>query len=750
HRDLKPENILLHEDQPLVADFGIALAVSNAGGNRITQTGLSLGTPQYMSPEQATGDRAIDGRTDIYSLGAVLYEMLTGDPPHTGSTAQAIIAKVITDRPRPVRLSRDTVPPQVEAAIDCALAKLPADRFATAQDFVDTLRGTRPVVLPRGLLTPASATTDPTLRASRQKRLLRTAALLTAGAVLGSGGVAFWPRSAAGPKPARFVLAVNDSARFRNPPALTTALSPDGSRIVYSGGLENNVRLFVRELDELEAKPISGTENGNFPIFSPDGRNVLFNKNGQILRVGIEGGSPVAVSDSGSGYFWGDGGVVLIWVTGSSTLYQTTSTGGPFRRIAGADRAHGISAMGFPFVLPGGKVALVTLYKGTVSGPTAYLGAVRLSTGEVIDLDLPGANPRYVGGYVFVSRPNGSIYAAPFNARRLRITGPAISVLENVTVRGGVAAEFGVAQNGTMVYRTGFMVRQLVSVDLQGKETPVLPELREYSAPRFSPDGKRVSISISGTSPRPDTWIFDRQSGALTRLTQNGSDRAEWSPDGRTLFMVTQDFGTEHIVGQPWDASGAAKTFLAQRDRQVMELALPRQGRGYLAARVGAPSRDIWIAPVDSPQTLRPFLATNAEEMMPSVSPEGMWLAYVSNESGRPEVYVRPMPGPGGRVQISTDGGLEPMWSPKPGELFYRGSGKVILARVNIHEAAPSVTRQVLFDDIYVPSPVHAMYDVSPDGSRLLFTKSAGGDSKTIVVLNWLTEVRERFARARP
>src|SRR3954465_10601958 len=196
HRDLKPENILLQDGQPLVADFGIALAVSQAGGHRITQTGLSLGTPSYMSPEQATGERAIDSRSDIYSLGAVLYEMLTGEPPHTGATAQAIIARVITDKPRPVRLSRDTVPPQVEAAIDCALAKLPADRFATAQDFVDTLRGTRPVVLPRGLVTPASATTDPTLRASRQERWLRTAALLTAGAVLGSGGVSFWPRSA--------------------------------------------------------------------------------------------------------------------------------------------------------------------------------------------------------------------------------------------------------------------------------------------------------------------------------------------------------------------------------------------------------------------------------------------------------------------------------------------------------------------------------------------------------------------------
>src|SRR5437016_1675023 len=169
-RDLKPEKLLLHEGEPLVADFGIALAVSVAGGHRITQTGLSLGTPHYMSPEQATGDRVIDGRTDIYSLGAVLYEMLTGEPPHSGSTAQAIIAKVLTDKPRSVRLSRDTVPRQVEAAVECALAKLPADRFATAQELIDALRGTRPVAIPAHIATPASTFSDPALRSARRKR----------------------------------------------------------------------------------------------------------------------------------------------------------------------------------------------------------------------------------------------------------------------------------------------------------------------------------------------------------------------------------------------------------------------------------------------------------------------------------------------------------------------------------------------------------------------------------------------------
>jgi Tol biopolymer transport system component len=180
------------------------------------------------------------------------------------------------------------------------------------------------------------------------------------------------------------------------------------------------------------------------------------------------------------------------------------------------------------------------------------------------------------------------------------------------------------------------------------------------------------------------------------------------------------------------------------KDHQVMELSMPASGHGYLAARVGAPLRDIWIAPVDSPQALRPFVATPAEEMMPSVSRDGKWLAYVSNESGRSEVYVRPMPGPGRQLQISTDGGIEPLWSPKSGELFYRGSGKIILARIANLENSPAVTRQPLFEDVYYSAPVHATYGVSPDGSRLVFVKPAGGEAKTVVVLNWLDEVKRK------
>jgi serine/threonine-protein kinase len=572
-----------------------------------------------------------------------------------------------------------------------------------------------------------------------------------AGIALGALAMKLFTKAPAPNRPIRFLLTQNDSARFRSPPTLSMALARDGSRIVYVGGDATRVRLFVHELDELDSKPIGGLDAGEIPelpVLSPDGRNVLFRTGTHVKRVPVEGGTPVTLSDVGTSYSWGDNGVILIYAP-PGTLYETSEGGGALRLVTRASRAQHITTFGYPCLLPRSEVALVTLYKGAVEADRAFLGVVRLSDGKVTDLQTPGFNPRYAAGYVFFARANGSIFAAPFDLRRLRITGPATPVQDNVIVKGGVASEFGVSDNGTFVYRSGVNVKRLVSVDLHGNETQLLPDLRDYGSPRFSPDGNRVAVGVFGTDRGIETWVYDKQSGALTRLTENGGDRPEWSPDGRNVLSVHRGDENESFVTQRWDGSDAPKEFLRVKGNQVMELSLPASGHGYMAARVGAPVRDIWIAPVDSPQALRPFIATPAEEMMPSVSPDGKWLAYVSNESGRPEVYVRPMPGPGRRLQISIDGGLEPLWSPKGRELFYRGSGKIILARIDNLEASATVNRQQLFDDVYVSAPIHAMYGVSPDGSRLVFAKPAGGETKTVVVLNWLDEVRRKVGATR-
>jgi len=744
HRDLKPENILLHEGQPVVADFGIALAVSNAGGNRVTQTGISLGTPQYMSPEQATGDRVIDGRADIYSLGAVLYEMLAGDPPHTGSTAHAVIAKVLTDRPRALHLARDTVPKQVEAAVECALAKLPADRFATAQEFVDALRGTRPVTIPGGWSTPASVSTDPAVRSARRRALIRAVLPWTVAAVALVAAALPFLRTRVDAAPRKYVLTFPDSGRLRMPTGRTITISPDGSRIAYTGGQEGGGAIYIRELGDLAVKAVRGTERGQNPTFSPDGRTLLFAVDGRLKRVPVEGGTPVTVADSGNQGFWAKDGTILFSRNGA--IFRTTAVGGAARLVARPDTTKLMRNFIWPRMLPGGDAALVTiLYDSAVS----HLGAVRMN-GEIVDLGVQAADPTYVAtGHLIFGRMGGAVLAAPFDARRLRVTGGEVPVLENVIVKPGSVMDLSVADDGTMIHRLGLVARTLVLVDEAGRPVKTFGDPQNYQWPRISPDGKRIAVTIAGTNNLSSfsTWMLDGQTGVFTRLAEN-AERPEWTPDGRNILSVRTATGFRDVAIQPWDGSAPPSKYL-MLPRQILEVSMPRGGRGFFAVRIGAGvQRDIFVAPVDSPTALRPLVNTPADEYQASVSADGKWLAYVSDESGRTEVYVRAMPGPGGRVQISTSGGLEPAWSPLGGghTVFYRDGQSFVAADITWTAGEASVNRHALFSDIYTSgSPSRANYAVAPDGKHFLVLKSSDADARLILTEHWFEELRRRM-----
>jgi serine/threonine-protein kinase len=749
HRDLKPENILLQNGHPLVADFGIALAVTNAGGSRITQTGLSLGTPHYMSPEQATGDRAIDGRTDIYSLAAVTYEMLTGDPPHTGSTAQAIIAKVLTEAPRPIRLGRPSVPPHVEGAVNRGLAKLPADRFATSADFVDALTGARPVAVPSGVMTPASFSSDPAIVVRRRRRFILAA---MPWAIAGGALFALAASSMRRDQPRavrRFLLVTPDSARFRTPTGLTITMSPDGQRVVYTGGPEGSGFLYLRELSELEPRRIRGTDRGVNPAFSPDGRRVLFVADNQVKVVDAHGGTATTLGE-GTQPTWGSDGTIL-FVRGRA-LYATTASGQTARLVVQMRDTLGVN-IGWPRILPGGKAAIVTLIRASVA--TARLAVVRLDTGELIDLDVDGSCAWYLPtGHLVFGRAGNTAHGVPFDVDELRVTGAVFPLVENVIVKPGGAMELVVADDGTMLYRSGEAFRVLALVDGQGAATTLIDEPRAYLWPRYSPDGRRIALTIGGATSglTNDVWIYDRESTALTRLTRDRGERPEWSADGASVITIHQDAENPRAQIQPWDGSGAPRLY-TRHHVQILDLSLPRRSSGYLAVRIGTGAeRDILIAPLDSPRALRPFVATSADEYMPVVSPDGRWLAYLSDESGRPELYLRPLPGPGPRTQISTDGATEPAWSHRGGTLFYRGAGKFMaadlaFAAANGTAASPTIRRRALFDDVYYSGgPSRANYAVAPDDRHFLFTRSFGDASRNVVTLNWFEDVKARAA----
>jgi len=744
HRDLKPENILLHDGQPVVADFGIALAVRNAGGQRVTQTGLSLGTPQYMSPEQATGDRQIDGRTDIYSLGAVTYEMLAGEPPHTGTTAQAVIAKLMTEVPRPLTVLRRAVPPHVDAAVRCALEKLPADRFATARTFADALAGRV------GLMThAASAPSGPRNRWRIAALALGATTVLAAGAVVVALGTR--PEPAAPRPPMRFTLDFPDDASlFLTPSGTSIALSPDGAAMVYNGGRAER-RLILRRFTDREIRPLDGTVEAWNPQFSPDSKWVGFTSASTLKKLPLGGGPAVTIADSVGRFAWGPNGTIVIargvqtvGLRSGSGLWRVSENGGRLEPFTAVDttleRAHGS-----PSFHPDGETVVFATFSGSVND-SLQLAAARLSDGKVVRLGVWGGSPvATLGEFVLFVRPDGTLNAVRFDARRLRVIGDPVVVLLGVVAKAGGAGEFAVSPQGTLVYISGAPERQLYVVDRRGNRRLLSEEARQFRTPRVSPDGRRVAVTVGDVSGGSDIWVYDIPSTTFSRVT-NGGNMAfpEWTPNGRRLAWTNAV--TREVLWQPSDGSGPPERFIVGGRVVVFT-----HGGDSAITGVGPLTTPDWNlvgVPADSGTVGRTILPS-AVMPHPRLSPNGRWLAYVSEQSGRREVYVQAFPGPGARVQVSSGGGAEPVWNPKNDrELFYRTATNLMAASLALSPELSVVRRDSLFViGLSMPTPV-ANYDVMPDGGHFITIRPRMSGSPPMAIVNWITELRERMAAA--
>ena len=753
HRDLKPENILLHDGQPLVADFGIALAVSNAGGARVTQTGLSLGTPQYMSPEQATGDRTIDARSDLYSLAAVLYEMLTGDPPHTASTVQAIIAKVLTEQPQSVRVHRTSVPEHVDAAILQALSKLPADRFSTAGEFAEALTGARPVAR-----TVALSAAVPTRHRVRDAMLGAALTVALASAL----AFAMWPRTTDTRSPLLFEIAFPDNTIPVFPEFSSVDISKDGSHLAFSARRPGipGYGIYLRRFDSQESHLIPGTERGVAPRFSPAGDWIAFRVQNQLRKVALTGGAVTTLADSlRAGHDWTDTGDLLYGT--NSGLWRVPAAGGARQLVTASDTSRDHLFYGSPHALPGGKAALVVVVKRSADPSGWTIGAVKLPTGVVQDFELRGTSAVYVpgngrnNGYIVVGQTDGSLLAAPFDADRLRILRPAVPVLSGLFVGGTPVVDFAVSENGALIYRPGNTGgSQLVAVNPTGAMRVLLSESRRYQWPRVSPDGRRIALTILEGTKR-DIWVWDTPSRTLSRLTTTGGERPEWTVDGRRIAFVANDStenSFEHLRWAPWDGSAPPDT-LIKNDGQVEEISFGPPGT-FLAVRWDPPDNrggsDIWLAHADSPKAVRPFLSTAATEGRPRISPNGRLIAYVSNESGRTEVYVRPLPGPGPRLQVSTAGANEPVWSRDGQRVFYRSQERPSLmsATIGTSPELSVVRRDSLFPDVFLRNGSRAFYDVFPNGD-FVFVLGDLTSNRLMYFTNWDVALRKRLEAER-
>lgn len=743
HRDIKPENVLLHDGRAMVMDFGIALAVSAAAGGRMTETGLSLGTPHYMSPEQATAEKELSPRSDVYSIASVLYEMLAGQPPHVGGAAQQVIMRIITETARPVSDFRKNVAPNVVAALAKALEKLPADRFDSAKQFADALGNATFTVA--GMAAPVA-------RAS-SRRAWYASPLPYAAALAASLAVVAWQATRTGPRtngaPMRFVVkpaagGLATGRRFGN------AISGDGRRIAFFARDGSATRIHVQEVGSLLAKPLPGTEDARFFALSPDGRELAVQTGtGGIKRVVIDGSGvsditlpPDLAKLLFSGISWSTNTIVASF--GPYGVLLIPANGGDAQRVAVLRGGKPCRCSQRPVLSPDGRHLFV-------AGPNAYM--LPVTGGEVKDLGVAAqAIVGLDGDLLFFMTADQKLMAARVDLRAQTL-GPA-TTLESGLITGSAAA---LSANGTLLMFTGDSRTQLDLVDERGVGTPITEASGALNMmfPRLSPDGKRVAVAASeriGMGVNSRVNIIDIAAGTTTRLTGDTvSDRPEWSPDGtRVIFRRFYDDRREELWWQPYDRSGPPEPLQtgAGSQRLIAEGMVSPDGASLIYRTVAdTTGRDIWYRALRGDTTPKPFEVTPADETMPRFSPDGRWVTYVSNESGAPEVFVRPFPGPGGRTQISAGGGTEPVWSPDGRRLFYLNGNDLMAATLSVSSGVTVSARERVLTADVAPGGIHANYDVAKDGRHFLMVRNAGGSTDLTIVLNWLESARKRVAR---
>jgi serine/threonine-protein kinase len=758
HRDIKPENVLLHDGRALVADFGIALAASKAG-DRMTQTGMSLGTPHYMSPEQAMGEREITARSDVYALGAMTYEMLLGEPPFTGPTVQSIVAKVMTEPPAPLVTRRARISQAVEDAVLTALEKLPADRFASAAEFAAALDGdsaARPRATMAGRATPS-------------RRHLGWPAVAAGTLLLGVAGG--WlarrpPAPAPGPR-VRVVLTPDSAA----PPAAhaccapAVAIAPDGRRFAYASRASGRPVVLVRDRDGFAAVPLAD-RLAIHPFFSPSGDSVGF-ADRSFYRAGVEVGASLAraAADGGAhsrvtplpttdltGATWlPDGTIVFGQIGGARGLRRVRADGsGTVEELTTPDSAAGELRHVAPHYVPEVNGILFVTWMRSDDPAQASIALLTLADGKVKRLGR-GLAPQYTSsGHLVSVTPDGVLFAERVDLRTGRRSGKAHRIAEGVSVRGSWTADVAVSRDGTLVFDQGRSeaALELVGMDGTARQLPIEAEgVAHWDSPRFSPDGRRVAASGS-VGGIHSAFVLDLERHTAERITFEGqTEWMDWSGDGRSLVYVKSSVA---LAERAADRSGEERILWAGDDATIDRISVRGRWIAFTRTEAGATpgggtslASDIYALSRDSAAP-RVWLATRFEERSPSLSPDGRWLAYVSNETGRTEVYVGAFPdASAGRQVVSTQGASEPQWSSDGRTLIYRTATGDFVA----HDVSPGASFSVgparhLFGSASDRSDDGADWDVLPGGDRFLVTTTRSVGSRLVWILNAIPEER--------
>ena len=752
HRDIKPENILLHGGHAMVADFGIALAVSAAAGGRMTETGLSLGTPHYMSPEQATAEKEITARSDVYSLGSVLYEMLAGEPPHTAGSAQAVIMKIIADPARPVQALRKNVPPNVAAAVATSLEKLPADRFESARAFADAL-GNR-------AYTHATFSGAATRRATGVRPYTRPL-IATSVLVAAALAVALWAWIGRSwhepPRPSVRFFVTGDSTRSVGE---AVAISPDGRTIVFLGRANDGPSLFVQRLSELEAKPIAGTSDATADalFFAPDGQAIAFSTSRSLKRVRLDGSdlAVVATTDLLLGGAWGPDGTIVFSSLPNGVLKRVNALGGDVTDVRLREGDKKQRFLHSPRFLPGGR-SILCVEGWDVAGS---VGVLDLGSGDYRVITR-GYSPGYSRGFLLYATPDGSLMAQRFDpARRDTLSSPE-RVIEGIAMADDILARYDLSDSGSIVFRpreSGDVTLALYDADATKR---ILMRGRRFWAPRISPEGRTIVFGSyeKTANNNADLWTYDLRTGTDQRLTTGGQTGRNfndpvWSRDGRRVAFDGEDSvvsarvaSTNFIYTVPADGTGRPQviakpvgtdwpTDWTPDDKYIV----------YVHLLTMRPS-SIWMVSSDGKGEAHPLVEATFDASGGRVSPDGHWLAYQSTETGQIEVYVQPFPGPGRRVRVSTAGGSFPSWTRDGRELVYETwerQRQLVGVELKLGGDVAIGARRVLQRDAntMTGTPL-APYDVTSDGRRIVVVTAPTSPNRLAVVLDLLTSRKD-------